>query len=261
MELRRAHTDMQHRHHPEVNSRRPEPVEIFVIWRNIANWFTADEKRTTARSTHASELRNCPVHIVETKRSDRFQTIDVVTDVINHPRVGRLDDVHRQCRIFDEPSHAVRRSADQILYGDTVVVEPLHALGRVECDVLICSVVAESGGPVGIVDQIDERCVELLGAQAIADGSMAQQIAGNEPGEHSRARHACLELRVPNGQHWWQRLTDFRVRIKPIMRRLGMSIYVDDQCAMVNKFRIHLCLPRTLKICLSNTLLDTENSG
>ena len=132
MDHRRAHPDVEQRHHAQLGGRGPDRVEAGCARRDAAGGLRGDEEGPTPPLPHPPQLGDGPVDVVEAEVGDGQQPVDVLADGVGHPRVHRLQGLASEDRILDRPRQRVAAPADEVLLGDALLVQPRHPGGGVD---------------------------------------------------------------------------------------------------------------------------------
>jgi hypothetical protein len=180
-----------------------------------------------AALTHARELGDHPVEVVEAQRSDGSQPIDVLDGRVGHPRVHRLECATTERGLVDGARQGVPRTGDDVLHGDAGVVHPRDTRRRIGHGLeLVGAVVADAGGTIGVEHDLHRGRDQLLDGHALLARHVPQQVVGHEVGEHLTGVHA--EARVRVGEQLRQLRLQLGRIVEPVGRRLEVRVDVDD---------------------------------
>ncbi len=149
---------------------------------------------------------------------------------IAHPGVDRLERLHTEDRVVDGPDQGVAGAADHVLDVDALLVQPGQPTGSpLQVLVLVGTGIPGLGSAVRVVLFPHAIRHQPLNRHALFSGHAAEQIVGDEVGEHLRRPHhkAGVVGREPLGQLRLQR----RELVQPVGGWLEVRVDVDDRHA------------------------------
>ena len=192
-----------------------------------ASGFSRHEEGTAPPLTHARELGNDPVEVVEAQGGDGTEAITMRSGSVGHPGVDRFERALPERYVVDRARQRVAGTGDEVLVRDADIVHPRDARRGIGHGLeLVRSRVADTFGAVRVEHELHHRGRELFDRHALLAGHVAQEIVGNEVGEHLAGVESEPRIRV--GEELGELGLERGKVVEPVGGGLEVSVDIED---------------------------------